>query len=216
MKKIKILTVLALIIFFTFSCEEEKVDFERYGSLSGVILDGESYEPLAGVLVATSPASSSVITTSDGRFLFSKILEGQVTVTARKSDYASNNVLVSVYEDEQTEMSLTLLKDDEDYGSVIIYDPVPGNGAVDQLSSFDMEWKVDQSRSGFSYTYDVFLFESNSTTQKVVGEGITEKKVVVDGLKDETTYFWYVVAKYEGDIVANSPTWSFKTGNNEQ
>lgn len=29
-----------------------------------------------------------------------------------------------------------------------------------------------------------------------------------------TTYYWYVVAKYDGNIVANSPTWSFKTGDN--
>ena len=214
MKNINIISLFVFFILFFSACEENKVDFDRYGSLSGVIVDGKSFEPLQGVLISTSPASSSVITSSDGQFSFSKVLVGEVTVTARKDDYLSQNVLVSIYEDEETTMNMILLEDEKDYGSVTIYDPVPGNGAVDQLKSFKMEWEVNQSKSSITLTYDVFLFESNSTTQMLVGEGLNVKEVVVDNLKDNTTYYWYVVAKYDGDIVTNSPTWSFKTGTN--
>lgn len=122
--------------------------------------------------------------------------------------------MVSVFDNETTQMTMVLQKDDNDYGSVTIYDPVPGNGAVNQLSSFLMEWKVDQSKSDLSLIYDVYLFKSNSSTQTVVGQSLTVKEVVVDDLSDDTTYYWYVVAKYDGNIVANSPTWSFKTGDN--
>lgn len=121
---------------------------------------------------------------------------------------------MSVYEGESTQINVVLLKDDKNYGSTTIYDPVPGNGAVDQLNSFTMQWSVDQSKSDIELKYDVYLFESNSTTQTIVGESLTVKQVVVDGLKDNTTYYWYVVAKYDGNIVSNGPTWSFKTGNN--
>ena len=214
MKKLNITGVILLLILLIIGCEEEKVDVVNYGSLTGVIVDGETYEPLDGVLIATNPASSSIITAISGEFSFSKILSGEVSVTARKKNYLSSTVMVSVFDNETTQMTMVLQKDDNDYGSVTIYDPVPGNGAVNQLSSFLMEWKVDQSKSDLSLIYDVYLFKSNSSTQTVVGQSLTVKEVVVDDLSDDTTYYWYVVAKYDGNIVANSPTWSFKTGDN--
>ncbi|MGQ7870591.1 carboxypeptidase-like regulatory domain-containing protein [Sunxiuqinia sp. sy24] len=214
MKKINHISIFLLFFLLLAGCEDEKVGIDYYGSLSGIIVDGETYEPLAGVLVATNPASSSLITNSSGEFSFSKILSGEVSVTARKKEYLSSTVIVSVYDEEQTQMNMILQKDDKDYGSVNIYDPVPGNGAVDQLRSFTMQWKVDQTKSDISLSYDVYLFKSNSSTQSIAGESLTVKEVVVDNLADNTTYYWYVVAKYDGNIVANGPTWSFKTGDN--
>ncbi|HKJ42277.1 MAG TPA: carboxypeptidase regulatory-like domain-containing protein [Sunxiuqinia sp.] len=213
MKKSNIIYLLIILLAFS-ACEKTKVDIKRYGSLTGVVVDGETYEPIEGVLVSTNPASSSVISSNTGEFSFNKILTGEVTVTAKKKNYLSNNIIVSVYENEKTQMNVVLTKDDKNYGSVTIYDPVPGNGAVDQLSSFMMQWNVDQTRPDIELKYDVYLFESNSTTQTVIGESLLGKEAVVDGLKDNTTYYWYVVAKYDGNIVSNGPTWSFKTGNN--
>ncbi len=207
------LAVLFLLLLFI-GCEDEKVDILHYGSLSGIIVDGETYQPLAGVLVATNPASSSIITSETGEFSFNKIISGEVSVTARKKEYLSTTIVVSVYNDEQTQMNMVLQKDEKNYGSVTIYEPVPGNGAVDQQESFTMKWKVDQTKSDITLTYDVLLFKSNSSTQQIVGESLTVKEVVVDGLAANTTYYWYVVAKYDGNIVANGPTWSFKTGDN--
>jgi hypothetical protein len=116
-----------------------------------------------------------------------------------------------VYENETTALTFYLLKDENEVGWVTIYDPVPGNGAVDQNLSFTFQWKVDQQNKSKELDYTVYYYESGSTVQKIAGENLTTKEVVVDGLKYATTYYWYVVAKYEGDKVANSPTWSFKT-----
>lgn len=214
MKKINHISIFLLLLLLFAACEDEKVDVTYYGSLSGVIVDGETYEPLEGVLVATNPASSSVLTSNSGEFSFNKVLSGEVSVTARKKEYLSSTIIVSVYDREQTQMNIVLQKDDKDYGSVTIYDPVPGNGAIDQHRSFTMQWKVGQSKSDISLSYDVYLFRSNSSTQTIVGESLTIKEVVVDNLADNTTYYWYVVAKYDGNIVTNGPTWSFKTGDN--
>ncbi|GEM_PF-528966 len=210
MNKIKYISY--FIIFLAFiSCEEQMMDLEKYGSVSGIILDGESYEPLSGVLIATNPASSSVITDETGQFKFEKILKGDVAITARKKDFLTNSVSIAVYENEETSISFFLLKDENNVGSVAIYDPVPGNGAVDQNTSFDLQWKVDQENKSKVLEYTVYIFESNSTVQQIVGENLTTKQVTVTGLEENTTYYWYVVAKHEGSNVANSPTWSFKT-----
>lgn len=209
-KNIKLIMILVVFVLGV-SCEDENVDIEKFGKISGVIIDGDSYAPVQGVQVATNPASSSVITSADGVFEIAKVREGEIAVTARKKDYLSNTVSVSVYDQELTTLSFFLVKDEKDIGNVMIYDPVPGNGAVNQNLSATLKWKVDQDNKGKELVYTVYYFESNSTTQKVVGENLTAKQVVLSGLELNKTYYWYVVAKHEGDRVANSPTWSFRT-----
>jgi len=212
--KAKNIFIYVILLFLLAGCEEQKLDIPKYGSLSGVILDGDDYSPLEGVLVSTSPASSTMLTDAEGRFEIQKVAEGEVAVTARKKDFLSSSVSVSVYEKENTDLTFFLLKDERDVGWVTIYDPVPGNGAVDQNTSFTFQWKVDQQNKDKKLEYTVYIFESNSTVQQIVGENLTSTEVVVNGLKFDTTYFWYVVAKYEGSKVANSPTWTFKTTKN--
>jgi hypothetical protein len=73
---------------------------------------------------------------------------------------------------------------------------------------------VEGKKSSTQLTYSIYIFESNSTVQKLLGEDVILQEVTTSGLKLSTTYFWYVVAKYEGNKVAFSPTWSFKTRDN--
>ncbi len=210
MKLVKILTYVFSVLF-VMGCEEDKLDIEKFGTITGVILDSESYDPLQGVQVATSPASSSALTGDDGAFSFGKVAEGEIAVTANKADYLTNSVSVAVYDDENTDITFYLEKDDDDVGWVEFYDPVPGNGAVDQSISFTFQWSVDQEHASKELCYTVYIYTSNSTVQNVVGESLDDTEVVVSGLSYETAYYWYVVAKHEGERVANSPTWTFKT-----
>ncbi len=200
-----------MLAFVLFGCEEEKLDIDKFGTISGVILNGETYEPLQGVLLATNPASATALTDEKGKFEFPKVIEGDVAITARKNDYLTNSVSVAVYENEVTDVTFFLLKDEKDVGNVVIFDPVPGNGAVNQAISFNMKWSVQQENKSKDLEYTVYIFESNSTVQQIVGENLTAKEVTVSGLKYNTSYYWYVVAKFEGNNVANSPTWTFMT-----
>lgn len=199
---------------FLLACEEDKLDIDKYGTVKGQIVDGETYQPLSGVQVVTNPASTSIITGEDGAFEFYKVKEGDLAVTARKDDYLSNTVTIAVYDNETTDLRFFLLKDENDVGWIEIYDPVPGNGAVEQNVSLTFQWAVDQEYLSKELEYTVYYYKSNSTTQNLAGENLTEKEVVVDGLSNNTIYYWYVVAKYEGDRVANSPTWTFRTEDN--
>jgi len=210
MKIIKIVSCI-LLVTSLLGCEENKLDIEKFGSISGIILDGDTYEPLQGVQVATNPASSSTITDDLGVFTFEKVTQGDIAVTARKKDYLSNSVSVAVYNNENTQLTFFLLKDENNVGWVTIYDPVPGNGATDQNTSVTFQWQVDQENKGNQLEYTVYYYVSNSTTQKIAGENLTGTEVIVSNLDYSTTYYWYVVAKYEGKRVANSPTWTFRT-----
>ena len=202
-----------LFLFVTLiSCETEKIDIINYGGLSGRVLDAETYLPLNGVLITTTPASASIISDADGKFTIPKIKEGEVAINMKKGNYLSNSLTVAVFKNETTQMDLLIFKDNNNIGEISVYDPVPGNGAVDQALSLDLIWKVDGQKVNTDFTYNIYLFESNSTVQNLLGEDVVLNKVTTSGLKTSTTYYWYVVVKYKGNKVAFSPTWSFKTG----
>lgn len=200
-----------LLIAVFISCETEKIDIINYGGVSGKVLDAETYLPINGVLITTTPASVSVISDANGNFTIPKIKEGDVAINLKKDNYLSNTLSIAVFENEITQTDLLIFKDNNAIGDFSVYDPVPGNGAVDQLQSINLSWKVDGKKVNTELTYNIYLFESNSTVQNLLGEDVVLTTVIKSGLKSNTTYFWYVVVKYKGNKIAFSPTWSFKT-----
>lgn len=203
--------LIVILSLFFLSCEEEMFDIEKFGSISGTVVDGETYEPMSGVMISTSPSSTTLITDSTGNFSFTKIREGDVVITARKNEYLTQSVNIAVYDKDNTVSTFFLLKDERNVGNILIFDPVPGNGAVNQPLSQTFTWFVEQQNRNIELTYNVFLFESNSSSQITVGDNLTQREVVVSDLKPNTTYFWYVLARADGRNVGNSPTWSFRT-----
>jgi len=210
MKKYNCFVCLFCIMIIT-SCETNQLDIVNYGSIDGIVVDAETYLPVPGVMVTTTPASIAVLSDSNGKFSIQKVLEGDVAVNVKKKDYLSNSLSVAIYVNTSTQMNFLLFKDEANIGSITLYDPVPGNGSVDQNLSITFNWNVEGNSSNLQLTYNIYIFESNSTVQKLLGENVDLLKVTTSGLKLSTTYYWYVVAKYEGKKVAVSPTWSFKT-----
>lgn len=211
----KIIYLISLFSLVTIiSCDEVKLDIINYGTINGVVLDGETYLPVPGALVTTTPASIALLSDAKGKFTINKVIEGDVAVNVKKKDFLSNSLTVRVYGDDSTKIDFLIYKDENNIGNISVYDPVPGNGAVDQTLALTLKWKMEGKKSGTQLTYSIYIFESNSTVQKLLGDDVLIQEVTTSGLKVATTYFWYVVAKYEGNKVAFSPTWSFKTKDN--
>ena len=204
---------LGLLFFASFIvCESDELDIVNYGTIEGQVMDGETYLPLAGVMISTTPASVTLLTDAEGKFSIPKVKEGDIDVNLEKMDYLSNSLKVAVFEGEVTNMDFLIFKDYNETGNIVIYDPVPGNGAVDQKLAITLKWNIEGKKSGIEVLYNIYLFESNSTVQNLLSEDVILKEVTTDNLKPNTTYFWYVVARHDGHRVANSPTWTFKTG----
>jgi len=210
-----IYTIISLFFFVTLiSCDEVKLDIVNYGTIDGIVLDGTSYLPVSGALVTTTPATVALLSDAAGKFKIQKVKEGEVAVNVKKKDYLTNSLTVAIYGAESTKLDFVIYKDDNNIGNVSVYDPVPGNGAVDQTLALTLKWNVDGRKSNTQLSYTIYMFESNSTVQRLLGEDVILQEVTTSGLKYSTTYFWYVVAKYEGNKVAFSPTWSFRTRDN--
>jgi len=208
----KYIYIISLLFIATFiSCESDKVDILFYGSIDGTVLDSETYLPIQGALITTTPASVAVLTDANGKFTIPKVKEGDVAVNIKRKDYLSNSLTVAIFKNENTLMDFLIFKDNTNIGNISIYDPVPGNGAVDQPLAMTLKWKTEGNKASTVLTYDIYIFESNSTVQQLLGENVALQEVTTSGLKYSTTYYWYVVAKYDGNKVAFSPTWTFKT-----
>jgi len=200
-----------LCIFFFISCETTQLDILNYGSINGIVLDAGTYLPISGVMITTTPASIAVLSDSAGKFTIQKVLAGDVAVNIKKLNYLSNSLTVSISENASTQMNFLIFKDDTNLSGITLYDPVPGNGAVDQDLDLTFNWNVEGNDADLQLNYNIYIFVSNSTVQQLLGENVDLKQVTTSGLALSTTYYWYVVAKYQGTKVAVSPTWSFRT-----
>ena len=214
-KYLYIISLISLIVFT--SCESDKLSITNYGMISGKVMDGDTYLPIPGVMITTTPASLALLSDADGKFTIPKIKEGDITVNMTKKNYLSNSLIVETYGEETTPMDLLMYKDTANIGTIIFSDPAPANGEVQVAdSSLTFSWKVNGLKANVDLTYSIYFFESNSTVQNLLGEDVVLKQVITGILKPKTTYFWYVLAKANGKVVAFSPTWSFTTGEDEK
>jgi hypothetical protein len=212
MKKYLYIISLIFLIAFT-SCESDKLNVTNFGMISGKVMDGDTYLPVSGVMITTTPASLVLLSDADGKFTIPKIKEGDIAVNLVKKNYLSNSLIVETYGEETTQMDLLVYKDTANIGTITFSDPVPANGAVQVAdSSLTFSWSVNGLKANVELTYNIYFFESNSTVQSLLGEDVVLKQVITGTLKPKTTYYWYVLAKSNGKNVAFSPTWSFSTG----
>ena len=91
-----LLAVLALTVLA--GCKEGLVEPERFGSISGRVVDFATGAPVAGAGVTTSPATDATVTDSEGAFAVAEALTGSYTITANRNGYTPNTVTVSVRE----------------------------------------------------------------------------------------------------------------------
>ncbi len=76
------------------SCIEPEVDV--YGSISGIVKNGQTGEFVSGVKVTLSPGGTSQITASDGAFSFENLDSGEYTMSFTKDGFEDESSKVSV------------------------------------------------------------------------------------------------------------------------
>src|SRR5690606_7969873 len=66
-------------------CSEDTIDNVGTGSITGVVVEAGSNEPVENARISTNPASSTVFTNEKGEFLLEDIPAQDYSVEARKS-----------------------------------------------------------------------------------------------------------------------------------
>ena len=77
-------------------CDDETAGPQTRSTVSGQVLDATSEEPVARAEVSTSPATQSVLTDREGRFVLENIPTGTYTIEASKDQFEPGNTNVRV------------------------------------------------------------------------------------------------------------------------
>ena len=110
----------SLLLLFSFvllvaGCDEETLGPETRGTLTGVVQDAETNEPIAQANVTTAPPTQSVLTGEDGTFEIGDIPTGNYSIEATKTNYDPRAVEVRVQKNQTTSATI-LLERSEDAG----------------------------------------------------------------------------------------------------
>ncbi|RIJ33970.1 carboxypeptidase-like regulatory domain-containing protein [Pontibacter oryzae] len=207
----KLVVLFLLILGFT-ACNEDTIEPNGEGVLSGQVLDSDTNAPLSGISISTSPATTALITDANGMFIISDITAGDYTITAKKSGFKTESVTVAVKNGKETKATILLSESNEgDDVPGLPTEPSPENNASDISNSVTLQWKAPKASSKDTLTYDVYLYESGSNQKKKIAEAITDTSVVAENLLHGTTYFWQVTVRSDNGAESNGPIWSFST-----
>ncbi len=81
-----------------------------YGSVAGSITDSETGDSLGGVLITTTPGTSSILSGSDGTYGIQKLTPSTYTINAVKNGYESASLSISVVAGEITRADIVMSK----------------------------------------------------------------------------------------------------------
>lgn len=214
MVKLKNLVYLLFVLSLIFlsSCKENSVSPTLFGSISGTVVDAEDQSIMIdGASITTSPPTSSISTDSNGEFLIEDIATGNYTLTVSKVGYRNKTVTISVKEDQVTEATIFLEKEETTDPPGQATDPDPEDEAVDQPRDITLLWNAPASTSGETVKYDVYLYDANLAGAELIASGIEDTTITVEDLGYEQTYFWQVNTTINDTLETEGDVWSFST-----
>jgi TolB protein len=198
--------IIALILLYTTSCIEDKVEPLLLGSIRGTVVSTETGDPLAEVKIITAPVTNVVFTDEDGAFQIQNVPEGEYTVITDLADYARESMKIRVNRSASTNINIKLVS------STILApaptNPVPTDRDSDQPLSLTLRWMIDESPG---VTFNVRVFEGNQLDPFILVENLADTLLELPNLKYNTTYFWQVDAMSSSGYTTSGNMWRFKT-----
>lgn len=192
------------------SCSDEPVSPVNTGTISGQVTDATDDSPIAGASIATTPATSALLTDDSGNYIITDVEEGTYSVKATKTGYNTGSVSVAVKSEKTTTANIVLTPTAGNQAPNSPTDSNPANGATDQPISLTLSWSCSDPDAGDSLTYDIY-FSSAEETISILSANQADTSVDVSDLAYSMVYYWQVVAKDNNGATTNGPVWSFTT-----
>lgn len=186
---------LLLSILFHFTSCEEKIGAPLAGTLTGRIIDKDTFEPLEGVRITTNPFSQVAETDSLGAFVIDDIHVGAYNVIAVKGGYRSESVNIEILFEETMNIEMILersISTDEApaFGSTFF----PAENAT--VSNINVTFSWQMVNHGYDSTFfDLTIYEAGAFNNPTTFENITDTFLLISNLKFETFYYWQLHAR---------------------
>ncbi|MDQ7798069.1 MAG: carboxypeptidase-like regulatory domain-containing protein [Candidatus Edwardsbacteria bacterium] len=205
MKKFSLIAI-AFMIALQLGCGKDPTGIST-GTIKGKISDAATNGAIAGVVISTSPASSSVTTGDDGYYQIDEIKAGAYTVLAAKSGYTSATANVTVDAGKITNANLAL----------VVVTAVPSVPVLvtphDTVSSVVLCPTFNWNPSSGAASYCIQIAKDSSFTILAAGQaGLYINCFASPSLAESTTYYWRVNASNSIGTSAWSAVWRFATG----
>ena len=204
------LLILTLMLLLS-SCQEDTIQPETFGNISGTVLDANYNTPVVGASVTTTPPTNSLVTDSSGKFQYKDITTQDYTIIVTKNNYDKSAVSVQVKDGETTSPIILLNKSiSNNTAPNEPSNPFPEENATDQPVALSISWSASDPDQNDTLSFDVYLYESNNPAKTEIASDIADTTVLIENLQYNTTYFWQVIVK-DGKASTNGNTWSFTT-----
>lgn len=212
MKHLKIHIFFTLLILGISACQEDTIDPDVFGTLTGQVLLAEDNSVVAGATISTTPATSTVQSDAEGSFVLEGIKVGSYTVRAEKSDLVSAVETISIFEDKTSNVVILMsVAEDINTPPNAPNSPFPSDGALKLPINLELDWEASDPNENDQLTYDVMLFSGEVDADTLVANGLIDNNLEVENLRYATTYFWQVAVNDGSAEPVYSEVWRFRT-----
>ncbi|MCB9206746.1 MAG: carboxypeptidase regulatory-like domain-containing protein [Ignavibacteriales bacterium] len=211
-KKLSVILLFVFLIHFL-SCKEDIVEPTFYGGISGIVEDSDTGDPIANVLVITSPTTSSVTTGDDGKFTFTELETGEYSIIAEKDNYIKKTITIVVEKNKIASAAIQLREKSSVETNIIPTKPVivsPNDNSENMNNTLNLSWYSTDENEDTLY-YDVYLISPEKSDKELIIENFTDTTITLENLNYSSTYFWQVVVTDKKSEKVNGDIWSFTT-----
>jgi hypothetical protein len=189
-KYIALITTTFLLLF---SCNEDKIGENEFGTLNGKVVAAGTNEPLENVRISTNPVSSTVFTSASGNFTIENIAVGDYSVEAKKdgylADFAPATINGNVSSNVVFELEVSTFNNRPPTAPVLL---TPEENEVIEGIEAIFSWdSTDPEGDPIEYSLELTNIDTNEV---LLFEEIADTTLTYSELTLGTEYVWQVTA----------------------
>lgn len=180
-----------LFLLFLVSCSEEKLGESSFGTVTGRVVNADTFEPMENVKILSSPTTSTVFTDVDGKFTVLNVKVGEYSFQAQKDGFVAKFEAATVTVNNTSEVVFELKKataNNKPPTIPVLVSPVDNSTA--QAISLDLTW-TDTDPDKDELIFKVTL-RNSSNSEVMVYDAIKENKLTLKDLIYNTKYYWQI------------------------
>lgn len=204
----KIISAIFLVVLI--SCSEEKIGESEFGTVTGKVVNSETFAPMENVKIMSSPTTSTVFTNAEGKFTVTNVKVGEYSFQAQKDGFVAKFESVNVTANSTSEIVFELNKSTTNNKPPTV--PVltaPTDNSVNQAVNLELTWTVTDPDND-TMTYTVTL-RNDKNSDVAVFTDIKDKKLALTNLIYGTKYYWQVTVNDGVNAAVLSTISSFST-----